>query len=42
MAINEDIRLELDEEAIVFDNPYAGEMAPVVMFTFKEDTYGDG
>ena len=90
MAINEDIRQELDDEAIVFNNPsfdnsiigvttdgqvvydyekmveelmkdddiseqeaidwieyntiralpYAGEMRPVIMFTFKEDIYG--
>lgn len=90
MAINEDIRRELDDDAIVFDNPsfdnsiigittdgkavydyvkmvdelmeddniseqdaidwieyntirtipYAGEMAPIIMFTFKEDIYG--
>ena len=89
MAINKDIRLELDEDTIVFDNPsfdnaiigittngqavydydkmvdelmkddgiseqdaidwieyntlraipYAGEMAPVVIFTFKGDVY---
>lgn len=89
MAINEEIRQELDEDAVVFDNPsfdnsiisvttddkavydyekmvdelmtddniseqeaidwieyntiraipYAGEMAPIIMFTFKEDTY---
>lgn len=89
MAINEDIRAELDEDAIVFDNPsfdnsivgvttdgnvvydydkmvneligdegiseqdaidwieyntirsipYAGEMAPVVMYSFKEWLY---
>lgn len=87
MAINENVRAELDEDAIVFDNPsfdnsivgvttdgqavydydkmveelmndegcseqeaidwieyntiraipYAGEMAPIVIFTFKED-----
>ena len=90
MSINENIRAELDEDAIVFDNPsfdnsiigfttdgqavydyekmveelmkddgiseqeavdwieyntiraipYAGDMRPVVMFTFKEDIYG--
>lgn len=90
MAINEEIRQELDEDAVVFDNPsfdnsiigittdgkavydyekmvdelmtddniseqeaidwieyntiraipYAGEMAPIIMFTFKEDIYG--
>lgn len=90
MAINENVRLELCEESIVFDNPsfdnsiigittddrvvydydkmveelmvdeniseqeaidwieyntiraipYAGEMAPIVMFTFKEGAYG--
>lgn len=90
MAINENIRLELCEDAIVFDNPsfdnsiigytidgcavydydkmveelmndddiseqdaidwieyntirvlpYAGEMRPVIMHTFKEDIYG--
>ena len=91
MAINEYVRSELDEDAIVFDNPsfdnsiigmttdgqavydydkmveelmkddniseqeaidwidyntiraipYAGEMAPIIMFTFKEDVYGE-
>ena len=91
MAINENIRLELEEDAIVFDNPafdnsiigvttdgqavydynkmvaelmeddeiseqeaidwieyntlrvipYAGEMAPVVIFTFEEAMYGE-
>jgi hypothetical protein len=90
MAINEDVRSELCEDAVVFNNPsfdnsiigvttdgqavydyekmvtelmaddgvseqdaidwieyntirsipYAGEMAPIIMFTFKEDTYG--
>ncbi len=90
MAINEDVRLELSEDAIVFDNPsfdnsiigvttdgqavydydkmvgelmkddgvseqeavdwieyntirsipYAGEMAPIIMFTFKEEFHG--
>lgn len=90
MAINEGVRLELCEDAIVFNNPsfdnsiigfttdgrvvydydkmvqelmndecisdqdaidwieyntiraipYAGEMAPIIMFTFKEDIYG--
>jgi hypothetical protein len=90
MGINKYVRSELDDDAIVFDNPsfdhsiigittdgkavydyekmvtelmndddigeqeaidwieyntlraipYAGEMAPVVMFTFKEDVYG--
>ena len=90
MAINDDIRSELDEDAIVFDNPsfdnsiigvttdgnvvydydkmveelmkdenlseqdaidwieyntiraipYAGEMAPVIMYSFKEGLYG--
>jgi hypothetical protein len=90
MAINEDVRLELDEDAIVFDNPpfdnsiigvatdgnvvydydkmveelmrdenmseqdavdwieyntirsipYAGEMAPIIMYSFKEGLYG--
>ena len=91
MAINEYVRSELDDGAIVFDNPsfdnsiigittdgkavydydkmveelmkdedcseqeaidwidyntirvipYAGEMAPVIMFTFKEGVYGE-
>lgn len=90
MAINKEVRLELDEDAIVFNNPsfdnsiigttidgqavydyekmveelmrdddiseqeaidwidyntiralpYAGEMAPIIMFTFKEMTHG--
>ena len=90
MAINEDVRSELCEDAVVFDNPsfdnsiigvttdgqavydydkmveelmndeeiseqeaidwieyntirvipYAGEMAPVIIFTFKEGIYG--
>ena len=90
MAINEEVRLELDEDAIVFDNPsfdnsivgvttdgqavydydkmveelmndediseeeaidwieyntiraipYAGEMAPVIIHSFKEGLYG--
>lgn len=90
MAINKDVRSELDEDAIVFDSPsfdnsiigvttdgkvvydyekmvvelmkdddiseqeaidwieyntirsipYAGEMAPIIMFTFKEGIYG--
>lgn len=90
MAINEDVRSELCEDAVVFDNPsfdnsiigvttdgkavydyekmvaelmaddgvseqeaidwieyntiraipYAGEMAPIIMFTFKGDIYG--
>ena len=89
MSVNKNIRMELDEDAIVFDNPsfdnsiigvttdgnvvydyhkmiielmeddgiseqeaidwieyntlraipYAGEMAPVVIFTFEEDVY---
>ena len=91
MAINEYVRSELDDDAIVFDNPpfdnsiigvttdgqavydydkmveelmtdencseqeaidwidyntiraipYAGEMAPIIMFTFKEGVYGE-
>lgn len=91
MAINKNVRLELEDDTVVFDNPsfdnsiigittdgkavydyekmveelmkdyavseqeaidwieyntiraipYAGEMAPVVMFTFKEGIYGE-